>query len=76
MVSGGCAVNDMFHTLKCSLVVNPDHADRFYMDMRVYRVMLAALDDAGIEPDSLVWRGLYLAVEMESGKESRHMPMP
>jgi hypothetical protein len=51
------------HTMTCNIVVEPEKKDRFFMDMRVYEVLLQPLDVAGGSARSLIWRGLYLAVE-------------
>lgn len=48
----------------CNLVLEPPKVDRFYMDMRVYSVVPSAAESVGDESQSLVWRGIYLAFEV------------
>ena len=58
------------YTFTCNLLVAPPKIDRFYMDMRVYSVAAAApvaLNTKHAE-NSLVWRGIYLAFEVDSAK--------
>jgi len=57
---------DMIHTLKCNIVLEPEKKDRFYMDMRVYEVVPREFDLAAVGSRSLLWRGIYLAVEVGS----------
>lgn len=45
-------------------MVEPPKIDRFYMDMRVYTVVPKATPEMEAEVGSLVWRGVYLAVEV------------
>ena len=42
--------------------------DRFYMDLSVYKIDAHRFDDDG-DPDSLIWRGLYLALTTASAEE-------
>ena len=57
-------MTDPRYRFTCNLVVEPPKIDRFYMDMRVYSVV--PMTAPGLESDagSLVWRGVYLAVEV------------
>jgi len=57
-------VNDLFHRFRCSVVADPKQPDRFYMDLRVYRIVRAPLNPAEDDPESLLWRGIYLAMEV------------
>jgi hypothetical protein len=56
------------YTFKCNLLVEPPKIDRFYMDMRVYSVIPSEtdFDDNG---QSLIWRGIYLAFEVEGAEQ-------
>ena len=54
------------HNMQCSVIVESPQMDRFYMDMRVYRVVQVRLDSAAVDPESLVWRGIYLATDVMS----------
>ncbi len=57
-------MKDPRYTITCNLVVEPPKIDRFYMDMRVYTVVPKATPEMEAEVGSLVWRGVYLAVEV------------
>jgi hypothetical protein len=56
----------IIHTLKCNIVIEPEKKDRFFMDMSVYEVVPHELvvDNGGTR--SLLWRGIYLAIEVSS----------
>lgn len=60
-------MNEQTYTFKCNLLVEPPKIDRFYMDMRVYSVVPSEtdLDEKG---QSLIWRGIYLAFEVEGAE--------
>ncbi|MDA0989397.1 MAG: hypothetical protein O3A51_01425 [Verrucomicrobia bacterium] len=47
----------------CNLLVEPPKIDRFYMDMRVYSVVPQCFPSVEAK-ESLVWRGIYLAFEV------------
>jgi hypothetical protein len=64
-------MNHDVHTLACHVVSVPQHADRFYMDMRIYRLQFLPLEGADPEPGDVIWRGIYLAIEVEACQESR-----
>lgn len=57
-------MNDPRYRFTCNLVVEPPKVDRFYMDLRVYSVVPVAAGDAENNSGSLVWRGVYLAMEV------------
>lgn len=59
-------MNDPRYRFTCNLVVEPPKIDRFYMDLRVYSVVPMATHDAESETGDLVWRGVYLAMEVTS----------
>jgi hypothetical protein len=59
-------MRDLGYTFTCNLVVEPPKLDRFYMDMRVYSVVPAKLPGGDREPNALVWRGIYLAFEVNA----------
>jgi hypothetical protein len=56
--------------MECRVVFEPSQPDRFYMDMKVYRVMKTR--SLGLTPaqPSEVWRGIYLAVEMKPWQDT------
>jgi hypothetical protein len=58
-------MNSNLHTLDCKVVFEPSQPDRFYMDLRVYRVLKPAAIQLQNDGDREVWRGIYLAVEMK-----------
>lgn len=51
------------HTMDCKVVFEPSQPDRFYMDLKVYRVVKHAAFRLQTEDAGEVWRGIYLAVE-------------
>lgn len=53
------------YTMDCKVVFEPSQPDRFFMDMKVYRVMKAGAFRIQPAEDPEVWRGIYLAVEMK-----------
>ena len=57
-------VREMFHTMTCNVIVEPRLSDRFYMDMRVYRVLPHPLANEDSKGSPLVWRGIYVALQM------------
>ena len=59
-------MQNRFHTLTCNIVVEPRTTDRFFMDMRVYKVVPFSCDRTPGESPSLLWRGIYLAVEVQT----------
>ena len=56
----------MIHTLSCNIVVDPAKKDRFFMDMRVYEIVAQHFEPEATDSRSLLWRGIYLAVEVNS----------
>ena len=52
------------YNMKCNLLVEPPKLDRFYLDLRVYSVKPIDLPDGEIPKGSLVWREIYLALEI------------
>ncbi|MDA1044352.1 MAG: hypothetical protein O3C57_03910 [Verrucomicrobia bacterium] len=53
------------YTFTCNLLVAPPKIDRFYMDMRVYSVAPLRSADNTHKENSLVWRGIYMAFEID-----------
>ena len=53
------------YKFKCNLLMEPPNVDRFYMDMRVYSVVPTTPDVEVTKADSLVWRGIYLAFQVD-----------
>ena len=51
------------HTLECNLLMIPPKVDRFFMDMRVYEILAHRLPSTQEDEDTLIWRGIFLAVE-------------
>ncbi len=49
----------------CNLLVEPSSADRFYMDMRVYSVVPTVTSVEASKSGPLVWRGIYLACQVD-----------
>lgn len=58
------------YSLTCSLVLESDKPDRFYMDLRAYSIIPLESAESKSEP-SLVWRGLYLAYQVEKPQRLR-----
>ena len=56
----------IIHTLSCDIVIEPAKKDRFFMDMRVYEIVQQEFDHAAVDGRSLLWRGIYLAVEVHA----------
>lgn len=54
------------HTMRCNILVDPAKTDRFFMDMRVYNIVAKAFEADGSDSRSLLWRGIFLAVEVAS----------
>jgi len=48
--------------MKCSILVEPTRPERFFMDMRVYRIERPIVRVIQEGTGSLIWRGIYLAV--------------
>lgn len=61
-------MKDLVHTLQCNLLMIPPKVDRFFMDMRVYELIAPDMKAQLSGEDTLLWRGIYLAVEMEPAK--------
>jgi hypothetical protein len=61
------AVNAPQHQMTCHLILHPEKLDRFFLDMKVYNVELHPFDgpDGARSGASLIWRGIYLAVEVQ-----------
>ena len=53
------------YTFTCNLLVSPPKLDRFYMDMRVYSIASVKPSDEAHKDNTLVWRGIYLAFEID-----------
>jgi hypothetical protein len=62
-------VREILHDIKCNVVMERPRTDRFFMDMRVYDVLPHAIRDMEGQSVSLIWRGIYLAVEVTPGAE-------
>lgn len=56
-----------FHESFCNVLVEPPKLDRFFMDMRVYKIMEDPSCTPAFDDHNLVWRGIYLAVEIGPG---------
>jgi hypothetical protein len=68
-------MSGQIHTMDCQVVFEPSQPDRFYMDMKVYRLVKNGNFRLHDEPLNEVWRGIYLAVEvkpwMDTGRQLR-----
>ena len=59
----------IIHTLNCNIVIGSEKKDRFLMDMRVYTVVPSEFGHESSGSRSLLWRGIYLAVEVSSSPQ-------
>jgi len=58
------------HRVDCRLVTMKDQSERFYMDMSVYEVRPVEFEESGEgEESTLLWRGLYLAVDTGAARK-------
>jgi len=64
-------MNKPLHNVDCRLVTMKNQFERFYMDMSVYEVRPMELE-TGDEESTLLWRGLYLAVDAGAGRKGLH----
>jgi hypothetical protein len=67
--SSEVSVRDILHEIRCNIVLDSPKRDRFYMDMRVYQVVPHSISTDGVPDASLLWRGIYLAVEVNPSSQ-------
>ena len=66
-------MNDTFHEVVCNVILQQPQPDRFFMDMRVYDVVPHAMGMPQGQEPALIWRGIYLAVEVKPGSQQGHI---